>query len=99
MDEMLWRTSPNEFWDEPQYTNGQEATFTRSLDVKFIIVQKNEGSGNVNTATIDSWIQEFNGKIRGSAAIHAFISQVAAPTCLILGKEGLFRKGEKVEGL
>ena len=33
------------------------------------------------------------------AAIHAFISQVAAPTCLILGKEGLFGKGEKAERL
>ena len=65
-DEMQWRTSPNEFWDDPQYTNGQEATFTRRLDVKFIIVQKDDGSGNVNAATIDSWIQEFNQKIVGS---------------------------------
>lgn len=66
VDEMLWRTSPNEFWDDPQYTNGQEATFTRRLDVKFTIVQKDDGSGNVNAATIDSWIQEFNQKIVGS---------------------------------
>jgi|GEM_PF-6287431 len=58
--------NPDEFWDDPQYANGQEATFTRRLDVKFTIVQKDNGSGNVNAATIDSWIQEFNQKIVGS---------------------------------
>ncbi|MEM7039910.1 MAG: alpha/beta hydrolase, partial [Bacteroidota bacterium] len=33
------------------------------------------------------------------AAIHAFIRKITAPTCLILGNQGLFGKGEKAERL
>lgn len=40
--------------------NNEKGTITRFLDVKITVVRKDDGSGNINAATVDSYINTFN---------------------------------------